>query len=53
MFHKIKKQHIDFESKEVDQKLQILSESPIILGNFFKKAFSQHQMSSYESSIVL
>ena len=51
MFHKIKKQHIDFESKEVDQKLQILSESPIILGNYIKKAFSQCQMSLYESSI--
>ena len=43
MYHKIKKQYADLESKGLLEKLQILSDCPILLGNYIQKVFSQHQ----------
>ena len=48
MYQKITKQYADFESKGELEKLQILVDCPIILGNYIQKAFSQRQQLLYE-----
>ena len=39
MYHKIKKQYADFESKGKLEKLQILVDCPILVGNYIQKIF--------------
>ena len=48
MYQKITKQYADFESKGELEKLQILVDCPILLGNYIQKAFSQRQQLLYE-----
>ena len=48
MYQKVMKQHSDFESKDVYEKLLILLDYPIIFGNFIQKAFVKRQDFLYE-----
>ena len=49
MYHKITKQYADFDSKGELEKLQILVDCPILLGNYIQKAFSKRQQLLYEN----
>ena len=48
MFNKIKMQRTGFESKDFNEKLEILSDCPILLGNYVQKTFLQHQLLLYD-----
>ena len=48
MYHKITKQYADFEGKGELEKLEILVDYPILLGNYIEKAFLQRQQLLYE-----
>ena len=48
LYQKISKYYSDFKSLTLYEKLHLLSEQPIILGNFIQKAFSKRQALLYE-----